>query len=122
MIDDKDDVKPGDWVDAKEIDDPEDVKPDGYDDVEKQIRDPEASKPEDWDDEGKSYLWLYFSIHCATNSVWCARLKYIDFCLFSLFVFFSFEDDGEWEAPLIENPEYKGKFIPFLTWMCTHDN
>ena len=69
-IDDPDDKKPADWVDAKEIDDPEDVKPDGYDDIVKQIRDPEAAKPEDWDDE----------------------------------------DDGAWEAPLIDNPEYKGEW------------
>lgn len=71
MIDDPDDKKPDDWVDAAMIPDPDDVKPEDWDDIPEEIPDPDASKPDDWDDE----------------------------------------DDGEWEPPMIPNPEFKGEWV-----------
>lgn len=51
-IDDPEDKKPEDWVDAKRISDPDAKKPDDWDeDAPYEILDEEAQKPEGWLDE-----------------------------------------------------------------------
>jgi hypothetical protein len=51
-IDDSEDKKPEDWVDAKRISDPDAKKPDDWDeDAPYEILDEEAQKPEGWLDE-----------------------------------------------------------------------
>ncbi|GMM33752.1 calnexin [Saccharomycopsis crataegensis] len=109
-IDDPNDVKPETWVDDIEIPDPEEsdkpedwdenaprripdpeaVKPEDWDeDTPEYIPDPEAEKPEDWDDE-EDGEWIAAEIpnpECEEHGC------------------------GKWEAPIIENPNYKGKWI-----------
>lgn len=73
-----------DFLPAKEIKDPEASKPEDWDDKEK-IDDSEDVKPEDWD----------VSEHVADPDA----SKPEDW---------DDEMDGEWEPPMIDNPEYKG--------------
>lgn len=109
-IADPDDVKPEDWVDLKTIPDPEQaVKPDDWDEdapfmipdpeavkpedwdesIEEVIPDPEAEKPEDWDDEedGEWISPVISNPECVDHGC------------------------GPWEAPMIENMNFKGKWI-----------
>lgn len=114
--------KPADWDEREEIDDPEDKKPDGYDDIPKQIVDPDATKPDDWDDDSdgafpfapprpsdlkpgtmiRLFKTTSTCLECtptraearinsqqAPDAILCA---------------------GEWEAPMIDNPEFKGEW------------
>jgi len=74
---------------SKEIDDPEDKKPADWVD-EKMMVDPEDKKPEGWDD-------------IPAQIVDPAASKPEDW---------DDEDDGEWEAPMIDNPEFKGEWKP----------
>ena len=71
------------------IPDPEDKKPADWVD-EAEIPDPEDKKPADWDDEPAEIPDP-------------AAKKPEDW---------DDEDDGEWEAPMIPNPEYKGEWAP----------
>jgi len=71
-----------------EIDDPEDSKPEEWVD-EKKIPDPEDVKPAGWDDIPEEIP----DPDAAKPEDW------------------DDEDDGEWEAPMIDNPEYKGEFV-----------
>jgi calreticulin len=72
----------------KEIDDPEDKKPADWVE-EARIVDPAAKKPEDWDEEEPKMI----KDPAATKpSDWDDA------------------EDGEWEAPMIDNPKYKGKW------------
>lgn len=72
----------------KEIDDPEDKKPADWVD-EARIVDPNAKKPEDWDENEPKMV----KDPAATKpSDWDDA------------------EDGEWEAPMIDNPKYKGKW------------
>ena len=86
VIDDPEDTKPADWVDAEMMDDPSDVKPADWDAEPEKISDPEAKKPAHWDDE--------------EDGAWEAPLlqnpKY----------------RGEWKAKRVKNPAYKGKWAP----------
>merc|ERR1711871_756718 len=76
------------WDFEKEnIDDPEDKKPGDWVD-EKQIDDPEDVKPDGWDDIPEQIR----DPEASKPEDW------------------DDEDDGEWEAPLIDNPEYKGEW------------
>jgi calnexin len=108
-IEDEDDVKPSTWIDEKyipdpsqaekpadwdedapfQIPDPEAVKPEDWqDDEEPFIADADAEKPEDWDDE-EDGEWIAPEIpNPACETAGC----------------------GPWEAPLIRNPNYKGKW------------
>merc|ERR1712146_876837 len=72
---------------SAEIDDPDDKKPSDWVD-EKEIDDPEDEKPEGWDDIEKQIR----DPKATKPEDW------------------DDEDDGEWEAPLIDNPEYKGEW------------
>lgn len=77
-----------DFLPPKEIKDPEASKPEDWDDREK-IDDPEDSKPEDWDQPE----------HIADPDA----TKPEDW---------DDDMDGEWEPPMIDNPEYKGDWKP----------
>jgi calreticulin len=92
LVDDKE-VKTGtlqdnwDLLAPKEILDPNQSKPADWVD-ERQIADPEAKKPEGWDDIPKQIA----DKTAEKPADWDAEL------------------DGEWEAPLIDNPDYKGEW------------
>ena len=109
-IDDPTDSKPSTWVDLAEIDDPSDKKPDDWDESQPaQIENAEATMPSDWlvDEPAKIP-----DPSASKPSDW------------------SDEDDGDWAAPIIDNPKcaeagcgpwkrpmmpnplYKGKFRP----------
>ncbi|XP_076134986.1 calreticulin [Alosa pseudoharengus] len=77
-----------DFLPPKKIKDPEAKKPDDWDEKEK-IDDPEDAKPEDWDK--------------AENIPDPDAKKPDDW---------DDEMDGEWEPPMITNPEYKGEWKP----------
>lgn len=109
-IDDPEDKKPENWVDDKTIPNPDAKKPDSWDeDAPKQIPDMEAVKPEGWlDDEPEQIK----DPETKKPDEWDE------------------EEDGEWEAPMVPNPEceavgcgewvtpmkanpdYKGKWSP----------
>ena len=77
-----------DWAFPKpEIDDPDDKKPDDWVD-ETEIDDPEDKKPDGWDD-----IPAQIADPDATKPE-----DWDD------------EDDGEWEPPLIDNPDFKGEW------------
>jgi len=108
-IDDPEDFKPADWVDAKKIADPEAVKPEDWDeeapyeivdeeaekpegwldDAPLTIPDPDAEKPEEWDDE--------------EDGDWIAPTVPNPACETA-------PGCGEWKRPMKANPEYKGKW------------
>merc|ERR1719350_2653361 len=78
-----------DWevLKPQEIDDPEDKKPEDWVDS-SMMDDPEDKKPEDWVEEAKI--------------VDSAATKPDDW---------DDEEDGDWEAPMIDNPAYKGAWV-----------
>jgi calnexin len=109
-IDDPTDSKPATWVDAAEIDDPSDKKPEDWDESQPaQIENADATMPSDWlvDEPAKIP-----DPSASKPSDW------------------SDEDDGDWAAPVINNPKceeagcgpwkrpmipnplFKGKFRP----------
>lgn len=78
-----------DMLPPKEIKDPSAKKPSDWVD-EKQIPDPEDKKPEGWDDIPKEIA----DPDAKKPDDWDDEL------------------DGEWEAPMIPNPDYKGEWKP----------
>jgi calnexin len=94
-IDDPTDSKPEDWVENKKMDDPTASKPDDWDeDAPMQIVDPKAEKPAGWLDDAE--------LKIADP----AAKKPEDW---------DEDEDGEWEAPIIDNPACKvgcGKWEP----------
>jgi len=94
-IDDPEDSKPGDWADEAKIDDPASSKPDDWDeDAPRQIDDPKASKPSGWNDDAEKKIP---DPDAKVPADWDE------------------EEDGEWEAPIIDNPACKvgcGKWEP----------
>lgn len=78
-----------DFLPPKEIDDPEDKKPADWVD-EAEIDDPEDKKPEGYDDIPSEIP----DPDASKPEDW------------------DDESDGEWEAPMIPNPEYKGPWKP----------
>lgn len=80
-----------DWsmLPSKEIDDPKATKPEDWDDR-AQIDDPEDVKPAGWDDIPAEIA----DPEATKPDDWDDEL------------------DGDWEAPLIPNPEYKGEWHP----------
>jgi len=88
-----------------EIDDPNDSKPSDWDEREK-IPDPEASKPEDWDEAAPKQIldedavkpsgWLDDEPDMLPDSEAIRPEDWDD------------DMDGDWEAPLIENPACSG--------------
>ncbi len=110
-IDDKDDVKPDDWVDEDKIEDPNAVKPDDWDedapeeipdldakmpndwlvDEPAKIKDPKAKKPDEWNEE-EDGEWT-------PNMVPNPKCAEVSGC-------------GEWKPPMKHNPDWKGKWAP----------
>lgn len=78
-----------DFLEPKEIDDPEESKPLDWVDV-RYIDDPEDTKPEGWDEIEP----MVEDPDAEQPEDWDEEL------------------DGEWEAPLIDNPEYQGEWRP----------
>jgi len=84
-IDDPEDKKPADWVDEPKMPQPGATKPDDWDeDAPKEIEDAAAEKPSGWLDD--------------------APLKVPDTTA-EIPEDWDEEEDGEWEAPLVPNPE-----------------
>jgi len=84
QIDDPSDEKPEDWVDDAKISDPDASKPDDWDeDAPRRIVDPDAEKPDGWNDDAPVEIEDPDAVE---PEDWDK------------------EDDGEWEAPVIENP------------------
>lgn len=77
-----------DWplLEPKEISDPDDKKPEDWVD-DAMMDDPEDTKPEDWDQP---------------KQIADEKAKKPDD--------WDTEEDGEWEAPMIDNPKYKGEW------------
>jgi len=77
-----------DWelLKPKEINDPDDKKPDDWVD-DSMIDDPETKKPDDWVEEKR-----IVDSEAKKPDDW------------------DDEEDGEWEAPMKDNPEYKGEW------------
>merc|ERR1712154_94678 len=73
----------------KTIKDPDAKKPDDWVD-EAKIVDPDDKKPDDWDDQPEEIA----DPDAKKPDDW------------------DDEDDGEWEAPMIDNPDYKGEWKP----------
>jgi calnexin len=87
QIDDPEDKKPTDWVDEAKMDDPEASKPDDWDeDAPAMIVDPDAKKPAEWLDDGPEKIP---DPESTLPDDWDE------------------EEDGEWEAPLVDNPACK---------------
>ena len=78
-----------DFMEPKEIKDPDAKKPSDWVDNAK-MPDPEDKKPDGWDDVPKEIP----DPEASKPEGW------------------DDEDDGEWEAPMIDNPEYKGEWKP----------
>jgi len=78
-----------DFLAAKTIKDPDAKKPDDWVDNAK-MADPEDKKPEDWDEQPEEIS----DPDAAKPEDW------------------DDEDDGEWEPPMIDNPEFKGEWKP----------
>merc|ERR1712115_74726 len=78
-----------DWevLKPKEINDPDDKKPDDWVD-DSMMDDPETKKPDDWVEEKR-----IVDSEAKKPDDW------------------DDEEDGEWEAPMKDNPEYKGEWI-----------
>jgi len=96
FLDDPNDVKPSDWINDPKIEDPDAVKPDDWDEsAPKMIPDPKAVKPANWQDDAPQKI----ADPTATKPE-----DWDD------------EEDGEWEAPQIQNPLCAkngcGKWIP----------
>jgi len=99
-IDDPDDKKPDSWIDDPKMDEPGAKKPDDWDeDAPRQIADPKSEKPADWLDDAPDMIP---DPNAAVPSDWDA------------------DEDGEWEAPLVKNPdcqkhgcgEWKAPLVP----------
>eukprot|EP00747_Dinoflagellata_sp_TGD_P114733 gnl/TRDRNA2_/TRDRNA2_171993_c3_seq10.p1 gnl/TRDRNA2_/TRDRNA2_171993_c3~~gnl/TRDRNA2_/TRDRNA2_171993_c3_seq10.p1 ORF type:complete len:396 (+),score=124.03 gnl/TRDRNA2_/TRDRNA2_171993_c3_seq10:384-1571(+) len=94
-IDDPEDSKPSDWVDEAKIDDPEASKPDDWDeDAPARIKDPDAKMPDGWNEDAEKKIP---DPSAKQPEDWDA------------------EEDGDWEAPIIDNPACKvgcGKWEP----------
>lgn len=109
-IDDEDDVKPEDWVDEAYIPDPDQAtKPDDWDESEPmKIPDPEAVMPEDWEENTPEYI----SDPDAEQPDDWDEEEDGEFIAPEIF---NPECDqhgcGPWSAPLVPNPKYKGKWV-----------
>lgn len=109
-IDDPKDTKPEDWVEEEEIPDPDEAeKPADWDEeAPRKIPDPEATKPDDWDEDTPEYIPDPEASKPGDwddeeDGEWIAPEVPNPEC----------QDHGcgKWEAPLIPNPNYKGKWI-----------
>jgi len=106
-IDDPTDSKPEDWVDEAKMDDPDSSKPDDWDeDAPMMIPDPAASKPSGWVDDAPAKIDDPSAVKPEDwdddeDGEWEAPIIDNPVCSVGC---------GKWEAPKISNPEYKGKW------------
>uniref|UniRef100_A0A7S0DZ29 Calnexin n=1 Tax=Hanusia phi TaxID=3032 RepID=A0A7S0DZ29_9CRYP len=86
-IDDPEDVKPADWVDEPKMDDPKATKPEDWDEtLPEYIEDANAKKPSGWMDDEPLRVP---DPEAKKPDDW------------------DDEEDGDWEAPIIDNPKCK---------------
>merc|ERR1740130_1980583 len=86
-IDDPEDKKPEDWIDSSKMADPEASKPADWDeDAPHMITDPDATKPEAWLDDAPAQVP---DPEATAPDDWDT------------------EEDGDWEAPIVDNPACK---------------
>jgi len=123
-IDDSEDKKPEDWVDAAKIADPEATKPEDWDeDAPKQIEDMEAVKPEGWLDNEEDMIPDPNAVKPETwddeeDGAWEAPLISNPKCEeagcgeWKRPMKANPDYKGKWKAPMIDNPEYKGEWKP----------
>jgi calnexin len=108
QIDDPEDQKPEDWVDEAMMDEPGASKPDDWDeDAPKSIPDPKAEKPGGWLDDAPDMVpdptaTMPGDWDADEDGEWEAPLIKNPDC--------EKHGCGEWAAPLIPNPDYKGKW------------
>lgn len=109
-IDDPNDVKPQDWVDEKVIPDPEQTeKPEDWDeDAPLRIPDPEAVIPEDWREDLEPFIPDPTAVMPEEwdedeDGEWIPAEVPNPECE-------GLSGCGPWKAPLIHNPDYKGKW------------
>jgi calreticulin len=73
----------------------------------KTIKDPDAKKPEDWVDEA-----MIFDAESKKPDDWDDQPEEISDPEAKKPGDWDDEDDGEWEAPMIDNPDFKGEWKP----------
>lgn len=110
-IDDPTDEKPTDWVDVMKIEDPASKKPDDWDEsLPANIPDEKASKPSGWEDNEPPKLPDPAAVKPADwddeeDGDWEAPIVENPKCKVGC---------GEWQRPTIQNPDYKGTWYPPL--------
>lgn len=107
---DTNDTKPTDWDERAQIDDPDATKPEDWDDdAPKTIEDPNATKPSDWLEDEPKYIPDPDAKKPddweEMDGDWEAPLIENPVCS-------GVSGCGEWKAPMIPNPNYKGKWKP----------
>uniref|UniRef100_A0A7S2N6G5 Calnexin n=1 Tax=Haptolina brevifila TaxID=156173 RepID=A0A7S2N6G5_9EUKA len=107
-VDDPVDIKPADWIDDPQMDMPGYTKPVDWVD-EMLIEDPTASKPDDWLEDAPdlvpdSQQEAPDDWDVEEDGEWEAPLVRNPECLTNRC--------GKWTAPFISNPDYKGKWLP----------
>ncbi|KAH8332605.1 hypothetical protein KR074_007007 [Drosophila pseudoananassae] len=109
-IDDPNDHKPESWDEREKIQDPAAQKPDDWDeDAPPQIPDPSAVKPKNWLDDEADMIFDPTAVKpddwdSEIDGDWEAPLVDNPAC--------EKVGCGKWKAPLIPNPNYKGKWRP----------
>lgn len=104
------DTKPLDWDERPQIEDPSAKKPEDWDeDAPKTIEDSSASKPEDWLENEPKYIPDPTAKKPddweEMDGEWEAPLIENPACA-------KVSGCGEWKAPMVPNPSYKGKWRP----------
>lgn len=124
-IDDPKDIKPTNWDEREKIADPESVKPADWDeDAPPQIPDAGTSKPENWLDDEEVMIADPTAVKPADwdneiDGEWEAPLVENPICekavgcgLWMAPLIANPNYKGKWRAPLIDNPNYQGKWAP----------
>uniref|UniRef100_A0A182QXR6 Calnexin n=1 Tax=Anopheles farauti TaxID=69004 RepID=A0A182QXR6_9DIPT len=112
-IDDPEDRKPENWDDREKIPDPEATKPDDWNEDEPaQIPDPKATKPSGWLDDVEEMVPDSSAVKPADwdndmDGEWEPPLIPNPLCEKAV-------GCGLWKAPMVANPNYKGKWRPPL--------
>lgn len=107
---DPEDSKPADWDERPQIDDPDARKPDDWDEnAPKTIEDPSATKPSDWLENEPKHIPDPNAKKPddweEMDGDWEAPLIDNPACV-------SVSGCGKWQPPMIANPAYKGKWKP----------
>jgi len=109
-IDDPEDKKPGDWIEDPKMDDPESAKPDDWDEDEPHsLPDPDAKMPDGWSEDVTEKRIPDPSAKIPADwdqeedGDWEAPVVDNPACKVGC---------GKWTAPTINNPKYKGKWSP----------